>query len=119
MAFSKKKVEDRKQWLQAFSPGTFLDHTADTISYSQFVHKVCWCVGGCRQGGLWVAELLGWHGPKPALSTDGCSASQQAALTRLQLEVPLPNPARRWGSAPPICPTAWRSPCPCCSALRS
>ncbi|EFN59062.1 hypothetical protein CHLNCDRAFT_137783 [Chlorella variabilis] len=39
MAFSKKKVEDRKQWLQAFSPGTFLDHTADTISYSQFVHK--------------------------------------------------------------------------------
>ena len=41
MAFSKKKVDDRKQWLQGFQPGTFLDHTADTISYSEFVHKVC------------------------------------------------------------------------------
>lgn len=40
MAFSKKKVEDRKAWLQAYSPGTFLDHTADLISYSEFVHKV-------------------------------------------------------------------------------
>lgn len=40
MAFSKKKVEDRKQWLQGYRPGTFLDHTADTISYSSFVHKV-------------------------------------------------------------------------------
>lgn len=40
MAFSKKKVDDRKQWLQGFAPGTFLDHTAETISYSEFVHKV-------------------------------------------------------------------------------
>lgn len=98
MAFSKKKVDDRKQWLQVrrgrpcagapvlcgqeppvpqvaeatcpgggvarrsctqraaaagtpcamgappcpqnFVPGTFLDHTADLISYSDFVHKV-------------------------------------------------------------------------------
>ncbi|KAL4420378.1 hypothetical protein ABPG77_002318 [Micractinium sp. CCAP 211/92] len=39
MAFSKKKVDDRKQWLQGYEPGTFLDHTADTISYSSFVHK--------------------------------------------------------------------------------
>jgi hypothetical protein len=48
MAFSKKKVDDRKQWLQGFVPGTFLDHTADTISYSHFVHKV-----SC--GAAWVA----------------------------------------------------------------
>lgn len=39
MAFSKKKVEDRKDWLRSFVPGTFLDHTADTISYSDFVHR--------------------------------------------------------------------------------
>ena len=32
-------MDDRKTWLQGFQPGTFLDHTADTISYSQFVHK--------------------------------------------------------------------------------
>jgi DNA topoisomerase-2 len=50
MAFSKKKVDDRKQWLQGFVPGTFLDHTADTISYSHFVHKVS-CVGGL--GACW------------------------------------------------------------------
>ena len=49
MAFSKKKVDDRKQWLQGFVPGTFLDHTADTISYSHFVHKVS-CVGGLGAG---------------------------------------------------------------------
>jgi hypothetical protein len=40
MAFSKKKVDDRKTWLQGFAPGTFLDHTASAISYSDFVHKV-------------------------------------------------------------------------------
>lgn len=40
MAFSKKKVEDRKDWLKSYVPGTFLDHTADTISYHEFVHKV-------------------------------------------------------------------------------
>jgi DNA topoisomerase-2 len=39
MAFSKKKVEERKDWLRSFVPGTFLDHEQDTISYSDFVHK--------------------------------------------------------------------------------
>ena len=48
MAFSKKRVEERKQWLQGFRPGTFLDHTADTISYSEFVHKVRARVWGGR-----------------------------------------------------------------------
>lgn len=40
MAFSKKKVEERKDWLRAFVPGTFLDHSAEHISYSEFVHRV-------------------------------------------------------------------------------
>ena len=39
MAFSKKKVDERKDWLRSYVPGTFLDHTADTISYHEFVHK--------------------------------------------------------------------------------
>jgi DNA topoisomerase II len=39
LAFSKKKVEQRKQWLREFVPGTFLDHTADEISYRDFVHR--------------------------------------------------------------------------------
>ena len=55
MAFSKKKVEDRKQWLQAFQPGTFLDHSADQISYTEFVHKVRMGWGGGGGGGGQVA----------------------------------------------------------------
>jgi hypothetical protein len=69
MAFSKKKVDDRKQWLQGFVPGTFLDHTADTISYSHFVHKVCVCV--CVCGGAVVGPLLSCC--RLRLST-GCTA---------------------------------------------
>lgn len=41
MAFSKKKVEDRKKWLSAYQSGTFLDQSVEEISYKDFVHKVC------------------------------------------------------------------------------
>ncbi len=40
LAFSKKKVEERKQWLAGFEPGTYLDQSVDEISYSDFVNKV-------------------------------------------------------------------------------
>jgi len=40
MAFSKKKVEDRKRWLSAFRAGTYLDQSVDNIRYKDFVHKV-------------------------------------------------------------------------------
>eukprot|EP00775_Hariotina_reticulata_P006914 gene6914-7130_t len=39
MAFSKKKVEDRKRWLSAFRSGTYLDQSVDNIRYKDFVHK--------------------------------------------------------------------------------
>eukprot|EP00803_Ostreobium_quekettii_P008948 evm.model.scf_153.13 EVM.evm.TU.scf_153.13 scf_153:119338-130787(-) len=39
MAFSKKKVEERKQWLQGYQPGTYLDHSQPEIGYSDFIHK--------------------------------------------------------------------------------
>jgi hypothetical protein len=39
LAFSKKKVEQRKQWLRDFKPGTFLDHSEEEIRYKDFVHK--------------------------------------------------------------------------------
>lgn len=45
MAFSRKKIEERKAWLRGFIPGTYLDHTASDISYTDFVNKVC----GCKQ----------------------------------------------------------------------
>lgn len=39
LAFSKKKIEERKAWLRGFVPGTFLDHTAEVISYSDFINR--------------------------------------------------------------------------------
>ena len=40
LAFSKKKVEDRKAWLQNYVPGTYLDMTQAQITYSDFVNQV-------------------------------------------------------------------------------
>ena len=40
MAFSKKKVEDRKDWLRQYIPGTYLDSIAKEINYTDFVNKV-------------------------------------------------------------------------------
>ncbi|EPQ61209.1 type II DNA topoisomerase [Gloeophyllum trabeum ATCC 11539] len=39
LAFSKKKADDRKEWLRQFRPGTYLDHNMDEIPFSDFIHK--------------------------------------------------------------------------------
>ena len=39
LAFSKKKADARKEWLGGFRPGTFLDHSGKSITYSDFVNK--------------------------------------------------------------------------------
>jgi len=39
LAFSKKKADERKEWLRQFKPGTYLDHTTKKISYTDFVNK--------------------------------------------------------------------------------
>jgi DNA topoisomerase II len=39
MAFSKKRVEDRKQWLLALEPGVHIDYDVDDIPYDEFVNK--------------------------------------------------------------------------------
>ena len=39
MAFSKKRVEERKQWLLDFEPGTYLDHSVEEIPYSDFINR--------------------------------------------------------------------------------
>ncbi|KAK6933820.1 DNA topoisomerase, type IIA, domain A [Dillenia turbinata] len=39
LAFSKKKIEARKNWLRQFEPGTFLDQREKLIKYSDFVNK--------------------------------------------------------------------------------
>ena len=39
MAFSKKKADERKDWLQAFRPGTHLDPQIREIPISEFINK--------------------------------------------------------------------------------
>ena len=39
LAFSKKKADERKEWLRQFKPGTYLDHSERNISYTNFVNK--------------------------------------------------------------------------------
>ncbi|KAF5179677.1 Dna topoisomerase [Thalictrum thalictroides] len=39
MAFSKKKIEARKNWLRQFEPGTYLDSKGKLIKYTDFVNK--------------------------------------------------------------------------------
>ncbi|KAI5187861.1 DNA topoisomerase II [Nematocida homosporus] len=39
LAFSKKKVECRKDWLRAFVPGTFLDNRAQVLNIAEFVDR--------------------------------------------------------------------------------
>lgn len=39
MAFAKDKVQERKNWLEAFTQGTFLDHTTETIKIEDFVNR--------------------------------------------------------------------------------
>ncbi|KAJ9616018.1 DNA topoisomerase 2 [Knufia peltigerae] len=39
LAFSKKKADERKEWLRQYKPGTYLDHQLKKITYSDFVNK--------------------------------------------------------------------------------
>ncbi|CAA3012625.1 DNA topoisomerase 2 [Olea europaea subsp. europaea] len=39
LAFSKKKIEARKNWLRQFEPGTYLDQEEKLIKYRDFVNK--------------------------------------------------------------------------------
>lgn len=37
MAFSKKRVEDRKEWLRGYEPGTYVDYDVDEMGYTEYV----------------------------------------------------------------------------------
>ena len=39
LAFSKKKADERKEWLRQFKPGTYLDHGSSKITYTDFINK--------------------------------------------------------------------------------
>jgi DNA topoisomerase-2 len=39
LAFSKKKADERKEWLRGFVPGTYLDHNVNEIPYSDFINR--------------------------------------------------------------------------------
>ncbi|CAG8440195.1 3052_t:CDS:10 [Diversispora eburnea] len=39
LAFSKKKVEERKDWLKNYKPGTYIDHNVSEISIDNFINR--------------------------------------------------------------------------------
>ena len=39
MAFSKKRVEERKDWMNQHEDGTFLDNSVEEVSYPDFINK--------------------------------------------------------------------------------
>lgn len=39
MAFNKKKADLRKDWLQAYNPKLYVDHTIKELRYYDFIHK--------------------------------------------------------------------------------
>ncbi|KIP02564.1 hypothetical protein PHLGIDRAFT_37839 [Phlebiopsis gigantea 11061_1 CR5-6] len=39
LAFSKKKADDRKEWLRKLEPGTYLNHDTKEISVSDFINR--------------------------------------------------------------------------------
>ncbi|CDR97088.1 DNA topoisomerase II, putative [Babesia bigemina] len=39
MAFNKKRVDDRKAWMQSYEHGTTVDHTIKNLKYSDFINK--------------------------------------------------------------------------------
>eukprot|EP00916_Digyalum_oweni_P015423 GHVL01025239.1.p1 GENE.GHVL01025239.1~~GHVL01025239.1.p1 ORF type:complete len:1371 (-),score=291.64 GHVL01025239.1:56-4168(-) len=39
MAFNGKRAEDRKYWINGYEEGTFVDHTASSLSYVNFINK--------------------------------------------------------------------------------
>jgi len=39
LAFNKKRADDRKEWINAYEEGTFVDHSKPTVGYQDFVYK--------------------------------------------------------------------------------
>jgi len=39
LAFNKKRADDRKEWINAYEEGTFVDHSKATIGYQDFIFK--------------------------------------------------------------------------------
>lgn len=77
MAFSRKKIEERKAWLRGFLPGTYLDHTASDISYTDFVNKVRGCV--CLSSDCSIKSLCfnrHWSSYVPYVCRSVCGAQR-------------------------------------------
>merc|ERR1719353_2656776 len=39
LAFNKKRADDRKEWINAYEEGTFVDHSKPTVGYQDFIYK--------------------------------------------------------------------------------
>ncbi|THU96457.1 type II DNA topoisomerase [Dendrothele bispora CBS 962.96] len=89
LAFSKKKADDRKEWLRQFKPGTYLDHRLEEIPYSEFINKelilfsmadnvrsIPSVADGLKPGQRKVAQLVGYVSEHAAYHHGEASLSQ-------------------------------------------
>ena len=77
MAFSKKRVEDRKTWLRSLEPGAFVDYGVDALAYKDFVRS--------RRPVVWrrlhAIDATRVHQTRPFGPRPRCSAqARQASL---------------------------------------
>eukprot|EP00439_Symbiodinium_sp_Y106_P054229 s4678_g7.t1 len=43
LAFNKKRADDRKEWINCYKDGDAVDHSRDSVTYSDFVNKELVC----------------------------------------------------------------------------
>ena len=51
LAFSKKRADERKAWMERYVPGTYLDQDTDAITYSDFINKelILFSINNCER----------------------------------------------------------------------
>lgn len=83
MAFAKKRVEDRKEWLRGFAKGTYVDYKVASMSYDTFINRVRWD----KQPELSGCVIVGWSS---RMYMEGCCCDCRPLAPRTN-----PNPTHR------------------------
>lgn len=86
LAFSKKKADERKVWLQGYVQGTHVDHSQKTLPYDDFINKV-----RARER---ARRARGAHGARADCLRASCLADVPARVPRP------PFASRPWTTCP-------------------
>lgn len=125
-AFSKSMVEARKEWLRKYDPAIYVDHSASTLTYSDFVDKelihfsnadnlrsIPSCVDGLKPGQRKILFACFKRG-KGMLKNEARARPAAPAPRALPAGLPpLPPPLPVWAKvAPPASPPRAHGPPP-------